>query len=169
MNNYAFPEIFVEGEKGEKYIIRQNNEYYLVEHRIPKNYDTIYGHILYEDIIEKAIDLLSSRTTREFIVIPKYTGAKEMQAYLVKADINICLVEVKGISPYVLINEEDIIDEGDKIALIITGKNEVRVVRSPCKGVPVLIVNFPWEKPERYIIVVVDKNDVRRITVRKST
>ncbi len=169
MNNYAFPEIFVEGEKGEKYIIRQNDEYYLVEHGIPENYDKIYGHILYEDIIEKAIDLLSSKTTKEFIVIPKYTGAEEMQAYLVKADINVCLVEVKGISPYVLIDEEDIIDEGDKIALIITGKNEVRVVRSPCKGVPVLIVNFPWEKPEKYIIVVVDKNDVRRITVRKST
>ncbi len=166
--NYAFPEVYLEDEESDIAIIYVNDEYILTrdKEKIMKA-EKKYGHILYEDVIDKAIDLVEPRITKEIIVIPEYTGSDEMKAYIIPKNTKPCLIEVKGIQPYVFIEELSEIDEKDKIAYTITGKGEVRVTRSPCKGVVVLVVNLPWEKPERYIIVVVRRDELRQITVRK--
>lgn len=165
---YAFPEVFVEDRGSNKYIILLNDEYQLTSNpeKVSKS-EKRYGHILYENIVDEAVDLVEPRITRGFIVIPHYTGEDSMKAYIVEKNVKPCLIEVKGVYPHILVEEMDEIDEKDKIAYVITGKNEVRVIRSPCRGVVVLVINFPWEKPERYLLVVVGRDELREITVRK--
>ncbi len=167
---YSFPEVYVEDIESDKYIVLLNGEYILTSDKEKISASSRrYGHILYENVVEKAIDLTTPLITREVIVIPHYTGEEYMKAYIIPRNTKPCLIEVKGYSPYVFVDELDEVDEKSKIAYIVTGKNEVRTIRSPCRGVVVLVVNFPWEKPERYIIVVVGRDELREITIRKDT
>ncbi|ABN69924.1 conserved hypothetical protein [Staphylothermus marinus F1] len=171
MEKYRYPEVFVEGVESDKYVLEINEHYILVltKEDLEKyvNYKRVFGHIIYEHIINY-IDLVKPATKKAFIVIPEYSGEKEMNGFLIDENKKLCLIEVKGIQPYVFPREGDEIEERDKVAYIITGKGEVRTIRSPCKGVVLLVINFPWEKPEKYVLAVVNKNDIREITIRKS-
>ncbi len=170
VNKYSFPEVFVRNQHGDKYIVRRGDEYLLVEDKnIVASSSEFYGHVMYEDVVEKAIDLIEPLITRDIIIIPRYTNEEFMNGLLVKNNTKPCLIEIKGSSPIIFINEDEIIDYEDKIAYIVTGKREVRTVKSPCKGRVVLVVNFPWEKPERYLVVVVRPDEVREIRIRKSS
>jgi hypothetical protein len=92
-----------------------------------------------------------------------------MEGLLVEDTARPCLIEVKGHRPHVFLREGDSVREGDKIAYVITSKGEVRTIRSPCEGVVVLVVNFPWERPEKYVIVVVSRDECREISIRKGS
>lgn len=172
MEKYRFPEVFVEGIENSKYIVEIDDQYILVLSRdVLDKYSgckRVFGHIVYEDIAEY-LDITKPATTKSFIIIPEYSGEEIMKGFLVEENTDICLIEVKGVQPYVFPREGEKVKERDKVAYIITGKGEVRVVRSPCEGMVLLVINFPWEKPERYILAVVNKDDVREITIRKSS
>lgn len=105
---------------------------------------------------------------RSFIVIREY-GKEPLRGLLIEKNTRPCLIEIKGYKPLVLTTEGKKIDKGDKIAYVITNKGEVRVIRSPCSGVVVLVINLPWEKPEKYILVVVGENEYRQIIIRKNS
>lgn len=164
MENYEFPEVYVEGVESNYYIVETSSgEYYFSRKPIGR----FFGHIVYEDVVDKAIDLVEAVFKKAVIVVPRYRVKGELEAYLVEKNTRNCLIEVKSIHPYVLVREGDKIDLHDKIAYMVTGKGEVRVYKSPCKGLVLLVVNFPWEKPERYLIVVVGENDIRRIRIKR--
>ncbi len=165
MSDYDFPEIYVRGEKNTPCIVRRGDTYILSRECSGEEY---YGHILYEDVVEKAIDLEKAVVKKEFIVIPRYTGEKEMKALLVREGAEACLMEISGVNPYTSLREGDFIETREKIAYIITGKGEVRAYKSPCSGIVVVVANLPWETPEKYIVVVVSRDAVREITVRKA-
>jgi len=163
--SYEFPEVYVEGVSGDYYIVYSNGVYSFSSEPVGEKY---YGHILYEDIIREAIDLVKAVSTREFIVVPRYKREGDLEALRVSRDARLCIMEVAGVQPIVFLSEGDIVEEGDKIAYIITGKSEVRVYKSLCSGIVVLVVNITWEKPEKYIVVVVKQDDVRRIIIKRS-
>ncbi len=144
-----------------------DNEYILVTKRENYRYKRFFGHIIYEHVLDY-IDLVKPLILNSFIVIKKF-GEDPMNGLLVEKNISPCLVEIRGHQPLVFVNEGDEIEEGDKIAYTITNKSEIRVTRSPCSGIVVLVINLPWERPERYILVVVGKNECRQITIRKSS
>ncbi len=165
---YSFPEAFIEGVEGDKYIVENTSGYILVGgskqiHRGRR----LFGHVPYEKTIELAVDLVKPVITNSIIVIPHYTGEEIMNGVLVEKDTKPCLMEVKGSSPLLQINEGSMVEEGDRIGLVLTGKGEVHNVFSPCSGRVVLIVNYTWEKPEKYIIVVVGEDEAREIRIRK--
>ncbi len=164
LENYEFPEVYVEGIKSDYYIVETSNGKY----RFSKEpVGRFFGHIIYEDVVDKALDLVEAIFKRTVIVVPKFRDKGDLDAFLVEKGTKNCLVEVKSIHPYVFVKEGDKVDLHDKIAYMVTGKGEVRVYKSPCKGLVLLVVNFPWEKPERYLIVVVGENDVRRIKIKR--
>ncbi len=165
MSEYEFPEVFVEGVEGDYYIVYKDGEYFFSKTPGGEKY---YGHILYEDVVEKAVDLVEAKMKKSIIVIPKFRPSGELEAILVEEGTSICLMEIKGADPIVFVSEGDEVEERDKIAYIITGKGEVRVYKSVCSGIVTLVINFPWERPERYILVVVSKDDARRIIVKRS-
>jgi hypothetical protein len=168
LNEYSFPEVFLENISSDKYyIVEKNNEYILTD-KLEKytGYKRFFGHIIYEDILNY-IDLTKPLITKSLIIIPRFNPEEEMKGLLVEKNTSVCLIEVKGVQPYVFPRESDFIEENEKIAYIVTGKGEVRVIKSPCKGIVLLIINLPWEKPEKYILVVVDRDAARQITIRK--
>ncbi len=162
---YEFPEVYVEGVKGDYYIVKINREYHFAKNPIGEEY---YGHIIYEDVIDKALDLIEAKFTRSVIVVPRYRRAESVNGLLFPKDTRICFMEIKGVQPILFIREGDEISKREKIAYIITGKGEVRVYKSLCEGIVALVVNLPWEKPEKYIVAVVSKNDAREIVIRRS-
>ncbi len=164
MENYEFPEIYVEGEKGDYYIVEENGTYRLS--REPDDRRS-FGHILYEDVIDKAIDLVEAVVKKSVIVVPRFKPKGDLEGLLVSSNTPCCIIEVKSIQPYVLVNEGDNIEMHDKIAYMVTSKGEVRVYKSPCRGLVLIVANFPWEKPEKYILVVVSEDAVRRITIKR--
>jgi len=165
---YFFPEVYVEGlAPANEYVVEIDGDYFLSKTYSVPGAKRFFGHIIYEDILNY-IDLTEPRIRRSFILIKKY-GPQIMSGILVEENTKPCLMEVRGRQPIILISEGDEVSERDKIAYTITNKGEVRTFRSPCTGLLVLNINIPWERPEKYILVVVSKNECREITIRKST
>ena len=165
--DYSFPEVFVENVESEKYIVEVDENTYIVTSELSRyKYGRLYGHVIYEDILNY-IDLVKPVITRSIIIVKKYSGGV-MNGILVEKGVSPCLIEVRGYKPVVFLEEGDEVEEGDKIAYVITNKGEVRVIRSPCTGVVVLIINITWERPEKYIVVVVSRDEFRQITIRES-
>ena len=166
--DYAFPEVYVEGvTPSNEYVVEVNGSYLLLKTPVFENAKRFFGHIIYEDVLN-FLDLIEATAKRSFLVIKKYSPP-HMEGLLIEKNTKLCFIEVRGHYPIVYVSEGDGVDVGDKIAYIVTGKGEVRVVKSPCSGIVVLSVNITWERPEKYILVVVDRNDCRRVTIRKSS
>jgi len=166
--DYAFPEVYVEGvTPSNEYVVEINGSYLLAKTPDFENAKRFFGHVVYEDILN-SLDLIEATVKQSFLVIRKY-GLPLMEGLLVEKNTKLCFIEVRGRYPVVFVSEGDNVDVGDKIAYIVTGKGEVRVVKSPCSGIVVLSINITWERPEKYILVVVDRNECRRVTIRKSS
>lgn len=168
--NYLFPEVFVEDVVSEKYVVEISEDSYLLvmDGEIDrKKFKRVFGHIIYEDVL-KYIDLSKNALEKTVVVVEKY-GLDEMNALLVEKNTPLCILEIKGLSPYVFVHEGYSINKHDKVAYVITNKGEVRSVKSPCEGVVFLVINISWEKPEKYILMVVGRNEYRRIVVRKGS
>ncbi len=164
MSSYEFPEVFVKGVSGDYYIVLESGVYRFSKQPCGEEF---YGHIVYEDVIDKAVDLVEAVVVKDFIVIPRYRAKGDLDALHIPSNTRLCIMEVKSLHPYVFVDEGDFVGKGDRIAYMVTGKGEVRVYKSLCSGIVVLVVNITWERPERYIIVVVGESDVRRITVKR--
>ncbi|MCD6487881.1 MAG: DUF2118 domain-containing protein [Desulfurococcales archaeon] len=162
---YEFPEVFVKGVKGDYFIVLFDKEY-VIRDKVYEDKE-FFGHILYENILNY-IDLVNATIKEDIIIIPQFNPEKIMNALYIKHNTPLCIIEVKGVSPYVLISEGALVKENDKIAYVVTGKGEIRVYKSPCTGIVALVVNLPWEKPERYVIIVVDEKHVKRVRVRRA-
>ncbi len=164
MEEYKYPEIFVRDEKSSKYICRISDEYVLVKEPVSNE---CYGHIIYEGIL-KYFDLANPILEKDVIVIPEFSDEELLKGLFVKKGTKLCLIEISGYKPYIPPREGEKINVKDKIGVVITNKYEVRVIKSPCRGVVIFVINIVWEKPEKYILAVVSENDVRQITIRKS-
>ncbi len=167
MENYEYPEIFIRGAGGPPYIVKKGEEYLLKEQDVGREH-VFYGHVLYEDVLARAIDLLEGRVKEEFIVIPRFTGAPAMKALLIEKGRDACIMEISGVQPYTGLREGVYIEKHEKAGYIVTGKGEVRGYKSPCTGIVVVVANLAWEKPEKYVVVVVSRDAVREIIVRKA-
>ncbi|RLG81706.1 MAG: DUF2118 domain-containing protein [Thermoprotei archaeon] len=167
---YYFPEVFVEGIKSYKYVVETNtNEYIVVPSHIIESYSykRLFGHVVYEDAL-RYIDLVKPEIVKSIVVIKKYGGGV-MKGMLVEKGVTPCLAEAKGYRVYVEVREGDVIERSDRVAYIITSKGEIRIYRSPCTGLVLLVVNIVWDKPEKYILVVVNRDEAREITIREAT
>jgi len=164
---YYYPEVFVESVESDLYIVEtKNSGYVLTRNRDVYDYNRFFGHVIYENVLEY-IDLLNQTISRGIIVIKEF-GKNIMEGLLVEKDTRICIIEIQGHRPIVFVNEGDEIEEYDELAYTISRKGVIRSVKSPCNGVILLVVNITWEKPEKYILVVVNRNEHRSIIIGES-
>jgi len=164
---YYYPEVFVEGVESDLYIVEtKNGEYVLTKNRDVFNHSRFFGHIIYENVLEY-IDLLNATISRGIIVIKEF-GKNVMEGLLAEKNTRVCIVEIQGHRPIVFVNEGDEINEHDELAYTISRKGVIRSIKSPCSGVILLVVNITWEKPEKYILVVVNRDEYRSITIGES-
>ncbi|MEM0380528.1 MAG: DUF2118 domain-containing protein [Desulfurococcaceae archaeon] len=169
-NLYVFPEVFIENNYSNKCIVETlNNEYIMIEcSELDKyGYKKYFGSIPYESVLEY-IDLVES-VSRRGIVVAKRESNRFLNGFLIETGTKLCIIEITGYEIFVDAIEGEEILEGRRIAYIVTNKNDIRVYKSPCSGLILLVIDVSWEKPCRYIVVVVDKNECRRINIREST
>ncbi|HDD25762.1 MAG TPA: DUF2118 domain-containing protein [Acidilobales archaeon] len=106
-----------------------------------------------------AIDLVNGKVTKDLMVYYPSRNAR----FLVPKDTDIKLVEVVGKQVFPLISEGVEVKARDKIAYIVTGKSEVRVVRSPADAMVIFIFYYPLHKPEKYVFILTEVGNVERV------
>ena len=122
----------------------------------------VFSKVIYEQALNEIIDLEASITKKAFaICTPKN------EILLVEEGTKTVLIEVKGWKISLQVSEGDEIKPRQRIAYVLTKKFEVRSVKSTDEGIVVYIGWVYEERPERYVIVVVNSNDVRRLKLRK--
>jgi len=158
-------EVYVEGIESTKYVcFKDQASLHLGEP--PSRCQKVYGEIPYERVIE-FIDLENALVTRSILILREEPTLKTLSGYLIKEKTQVCLQEIRGKLIYFLVNEDYSVKRGDIIAYHVTGKLEVRSVKSKCEGRVVLIVDMPWETPRKAILVVAP-SECRRVNVEKS-
>ena len=164
---YLFPEVYVEGVRSEKCLCGEREEFF----KLPCNADLshclgVYGQIPYEQALNY-IDLIEAKTKATLIVVKDKPGASSAQGFLVEKNTEVCLQQVSGDFVYFFTREGSTVKKYNTIAYIVTGKFEVRNVRSICEGLVALIIDMPWEVPRKALVVVT--HVYRPVTARKST
>jgi len=110
-------------------------------------------------IIGGVIDPVSGVSAITFVV--EYADRGE--AVLVPRGTKTFIIEARGKRVYQLVEEGSEISPGDKVFYIVTGKYEVRVVRSAVGGVLVHISELVPSKVQTLRAVVVPREQCRRL------
>ncbi len=98
-------------------------------------------------------NFLSGELDKDVLICNERIGKCE----LITKGSNVVCIEVQGHQVYMLKDELSSVKEGDKLAYIVTNKGEVRVVRSPYKGLIALIDEVLGEKYTHYRVFMVIK------------
>ncbi len=154
MNPYAYPKAFVKDEPSE-------DRAKIEQGKVILGREGDYGKVIYEELLEKVVDLEQGIAKRDFIVVLP----NEDEALFVAKGTRLLLYELRGRGVYPAVKEGDEIKPRDSLGYVVTGKYEVRHIRSDTEGV---VVHVHWsvgERPERYVIVVVDRNECKRLKV----
>lgn len=163
MSSYEYPEVFIEGGGEEPYINVVDEQYFLSKKVVSERF---YGHIVYEDVVEKALNIEELITTRSIVVVPRLGFNKDLEGIFIPKGTPICIDEVMGRVAIIHVSEGDAVSFGDKLASIVTGKGDVRTHRTSCSGVVILVIGYVWLKPEKYIVVTVGEEHARRISIK---
>ncbi len=163
---YFYPELYVENIFSNKIIVETGNgDFIKITVQKPPVNLRFYGYVLYEDVFNY-LDLPGSQLCRDVIVLYDKDNGLYRGIYLSR-NVKLRLIEIRGYEPVILVREGDFVTKNSSIAYIVTKKREVRNIKSSIDGYVVLIVEIFWEKPERYVLAVVDKNEFRQIAVRE--
>jgi len=111
-------------------------------------------------LIGGVVDPVSGECAIDFVV--EYLDRDE--ALFVPRGSRASILEARGRRVYQLVEEGSEIEPGDKIFYVVTGKHEVRVVRSPVGGVLVHISELVPSKVQTLRAVVVPREQCRRLT-----
>ncbi|MEM4717272.1 MAG: DUF2118 domain-containing protein [Desulfurococcaceae archaeon] len=167
MSSYIFPEVYVENVESTRYLCIMGNEESIVTENREKPISCArrYGIIPYEQVINY-IDLVSSKTTKSIALLHANLSNNTYSGFIVENNSDICIQEVKGGYIYVFVREGEIIERNADIAYVVTNKLEIRNIKSLCTGLLALIIDIPWDKPRRTILVSV--SEYRSINARKN-
>lgn len=103
-----------------------------------------YNEILSNYVVGVAVNPVTGLCNFDMVVV--YRNGEQERAYLVRAGTRVYIVEGRGHRVYPLVSEGSRIVEGSKLFYILTGKYEVRVVRSPRAGILLLYSELiPYE------------------------
>jgi|GEM_PF-2672623 hypothetical protein len=121
----------------------------------------------YESALNR-VDLSNGLILEDMVVIEKYgAGTRGSSGIYLKKGDRVCLQEVSSAYAYLTKKEGDTVKQGERIGFMLSVKGAVRTVKSVCEGIITLIINISWEVPEKYIILVVKEDELRRIHVRE--
>ncbi len=159
--DYIFPEIFVEDTniKSDKYILfesKKGNIKIVKECGEPSEEISCFAKIPYDNALETILDIYGNRIKKSFIL-----KTKNNDLLLVKSSSHPKIIEVKGWIVRILVTEGEKIRKWQRVAYVLTKKYETRTIKSPWSGIVTYIGYVFGEKPEHYVIVVVDEDEVK--------
>jgi len=107
-----------------------------------------FVELLYDKVPGVAVDLTSGLVLFDLMII---VGPK---GFLMKAGSRVNIVEVSGYRVFAAVREGDTVAQNDRIAYVLTGKGNVRTIRSPYNGVVVYVGEIIPSTVQRYIILI---------------
>ncbi len=113
-----------------------------------------YVEILNNYVVGIAIDPVEAMAKLDMAVIYGDKG------YGIRKGTKVVLLEAKGKGVYPLINEGEEVSKGQRVFYVVTGKYEVRVIRSPCEGILLVISELIPSELQVFRAVLVSKHDV---------
>lgn len=164
-SDYIFYSVYVESERSYKYICELERGTY-ISTSMPASCSRSFGLIPYERVLNY-IDPTSGTLTRTVLIVREDPSSTEFKGFEIREGTKLCLQEIAGDHVHVFKSEGDDVKAGEKIAYVVTGKLEVRSIRSLCSGHITLIIDITWEKPRRNLLVI--SSELREVTIRKSS
>jgi len=153
MDPYRFPRLFVEGKEGEEYAVVEGDEVKFVKEKVPG----ALGKVPYEIPLDELVDRLEERAKVTFLVhVPN-----EGKAILVPKGTKVKLLRASHVKVGIAVKEGDEIEEGDTYAYGLTGKGEVRRLRSGSPGTVVMVHWEPYGGRDEYHVLLVPKGGAK--------
>ncbi|WP_244403876.1 DUF2118 family protein [Pyrolobus fumarii] len=162
-NPYLIPRLYIEGIKGDEYLVESGEGVYKRSKSCPSG-SRCYGKAIYGVELDSILDLLEKKVKRSFIVEP---GDKPGEGILVESGVHAEPIPVSGKRAVIEVLEGDEVKEGDVLGLIVTGKYELRKVRSHVDGIVVYIYSSPMGPPDENIVFIVPRDQVKRIKIEE--
>ena len=118
-----------------------------------------YIEIIYDKAIGLAIDPIENKTVVDVII----ANPQKNKFVLVKRNTDVIVIEARGRKVHALVREGDVVKENSRVFYIITKKYEVRVIRSPIKGIVMYIGEIVPSIPQRFVMVIVSEHSIREL------
>ncbi len=155
MSAYRFPRLFVKGRKSSEYAKVVGNEVIFGE-------EGEFGKVPYEIPLEELVDLLEERAKVSFIIhIPN-----ESKAILVPEGTRVKVLRAVHTAVRGLPKEGEILEEGEIYATGLTGKGEIRKLRTLERGLVAMVHWKPYGGKDVYHLLLVPEEQVKILKVR---
>ncbi len=155
MSAYRFPRLFVKGKKSKEYAKVVGDEVVFGE-------EGEYGKVPYEIPLEELVDLLEERAKVSFIIhIPN-----ENKAILVPEGTRVKILRAVHTAVRGLPKEGEVLEEGDVYATGLTGKGEIRKLRTLEKGLVAMVHWEPYGGKDVYHLLLVPEDQVKVLRAR---
>ncbi|MEM4660554.1 MAG: DUF2118 domain-containing protein [Thermosphaera sp.] len=168
MSEYFFPEAFVEDGLGEgRVICLTGTRAYVSPARglAGPECGKVFSSVPFEKLVE-FLDLEKSCFLKDVIIVYMDEGDRYRGFYVRKGE-SVRLLEVSGSIITIHKKEGEQVEAHEKIGFIVTNKREVRVIKSPVKGILLAVIDLTWESPEK-VIMVLTSEQPREIIVGKN-
>ncbi len=119
-----------------------------------------FVEIMYNVVPGLVVDLVEKRTATDLAI------ELGNEVLYLERGTELEIVEASGKRVCPLIKEGDGVEEGQRIFYIVTGKLEVRVVRSKTRGVAIYVGEVVPSELQRYVAVIVDGSRIRKLVKR---
>ncbi len=159
-NPYLTPQLYVENLESEDKLELLDGEAV----RGCSGRGRCFGKAIYGTLLEEIADLLSKKARRAFMVVlpPDYD-----KALLVEHGTYLEPIPLEGMRVVIEVCEGDEVKPGSTLGFIATRKFEVRHIRSHVEGVVVYIYSDPEAPPDRNVVFIARREDVRLVKLRR--
>ncbi len=147
------------GRPGKRYCVTDPGENPVVTAECGSNCSDCYIEVPYEE----AEQLIMGSGVIKCGFIIMWEGSD--QCLLVREGAIAHSIEIEGYRVYGIVSEGENVAKGDRIAYIVTGKGEVRTVRSLFPGVVAYAAQKPESKPEKLLLIIIGGENVRRARI----
>ncbi len=161
-NPYIIPRLYIRGvREAEEYLVERSKGVF-ERRKSCSDASKCYGKVIYGTEIDSIIDLVGKRVLRSFIVeVP----GEEGEALLIPEGVHVEPIPVYGRRVVMEVREGEEVKTGRVLGVVLTGKYEVRKIRSHVDGLVVYIYSSPLGPPDENIVVIVPRENVRRVKI----
>ena len=157
---YHIPRLYIEGLESDEYLVLEDSRARR-SRECPRG-SRCLGKAIYGVELDKIVDLVAKRALASFIVAlpPRYE-----KGLLVEKGSHLEPIPLEGIRVALEACEGDRVEPGSTIGFVVTGKHEVRHIRSHVAGFVVYIYSSPYSRPDRSIVLIAPEEQVREVEI----
>lgn len=160
---YAIPQLYVEGEESDTYLVIEGDEAWVTKQCLKSENSVCLGKRIYGSSMD-FIDLVEKRVVRGFAILLPIDYANGLY---VPRGSPIEPIPVEGIRVSLEICEGVKVKRWDTIGYVLTRKREMRRVKTHVPGIVVYIYSSPTGEREEDIVFIAPEEVVHNIRVRR--